>query len=170
MKRGERPTIRIMTVLIATLLTVIYVGMPFEDVQAQQNGNTTAEQTGSSSLVGANLTAGDFDLIQENFNDAREAIHGNDTVTAIAELETAQDEILRLSNETGTATAVQTTAEQTVSSSSVEGNLTAGDFDLVQESLNDAREAIHGNDTASAIAELETAHDEILSLSNETGD
>ena len=48
-------------------------------------------------------------------------------------------------------------------------NLTAGDFDLIQESLNDARDAIHGNDTASALAELETAQDEILSLSNETG-
>ena len=51
----------------------------------------------------------------------------------------------------------------------MEANLTAGDFDLIQESLNDARDAIHGNDTASALAELETAHDEIRSLSNETG-
>jgi 5-bromo-4-chloroindolyl phosphate hydrolysis protein len=169
MKGGQYPTTRIMTVLIATLLTVIYVGMPFEYVQAQQNGNTTAEQTESTSPVEANLTAGDFDLIQENFNDARNAIHGNDTASALAELETAQDEILSLSNETGTATAVQTTAEQTESSSPVEANLTAGDFDLIQESLNDARDAIHGNDTASALAELETAHDEILSLSNETG-
>ena len=109
-----------------------------------------------------NLTAGDFDLIQENFNDARNAIHGNDTASALAELETAQDEILSLSNETGTATAVQTTAEQTESSSPVEANLTAGDFDLIQESLNDARDAIHGNDTASALAELETAQDEDL--------
>jgi 5-bromo-4-chloroindolyl phosphate hydrolysis protein len=155
--------------LIATLLTVIYVGMPFEYVQAQQNGNITAEQTESTGPVEANLTAADFDLIRENFKDARNAIHGNDTATAIAELETAQGEILNLSNETGTATAVQTTAEQTESTGPVEANLTTADFDLIQESLNDARDAIHGNDTASALAELETAQDEILSLSNETG-
>ena len=77
--------------------------------------------------------------------------------------------ILSLSNETGTATAVQTTTEQTESTSPVEANLTAGDFDLIQENFNDARNAIHGNDTASALAELESAQDEILSLSNETG-
>ena len=133
-----------MIVLIATLLTVIYVGMPYAHVQAQE----------------VEITAGDFDLIQENVNDAREAIHGNETATALAELETAYDEILNLSNETGTATAVQTTANQTESSSSVEANLTAGDFDLIQENVNDAREAIHGNETATALAELENAYDE----------
>ena len=146
MKGGKYPTTKIMIVLIATLLTVIYVGMPYAHVQAQE----------------VEITAGDFDLIQENVNDAREAIHGNETATALAELETAYDEILNLSNETGTATAVQTTANQTESSSSVEVNLTAGDFDLIQENVNDAREAIHGNETATALAELENAYDEDL--------
>ena len=141
-----------MIVLIATLLTVIYVGMPYQHVQAQES----------------EITAGDFDLIQENINDAREAIHGNETATALAELETAHDEILILSNETGTSIAVQTTANQTESSSSVQANLTAGDFDVIQENFNDAREAIHGNETATALAELENAQDEIVSLSNET--
>jgi 5-bromo-4-chloroindolyl phosphate hydrolysis protein len=152
MKGGKYPTTKIMIVLIATLLTVIYVGMPYAHVQAQE----------------VEITAGDFDLIQENINDAREAIHGNETATALAELETAYDELLSLSNETGTATAGQTTVNQTESPSSVDANLTAGDFDLIQENINDAREAIHGNETATALAELENAHDELLSLSNET--
>ena len=84
MKGGKYPTTKIMIVLIATLLTVIYVGMPYAHVQAQE----------------VEITAGDFDLIQENVNDAREAIHGNETATALAELETAYDELLNLSNET----------------------------------------------------------------------
>jgi hypothetical protein len=48
------------------------------------------------------------------------------------------------------------------------GNLTAGDFDAVQESVNDAREAIHTNNTAAAIDELTTAMDNVLSMSNNT--
>jgi hypothetical protein len=48
------------------------------------------------------------------------------------------------------------------------GNLTAGDFDVVQESVNDAREAIHSNNTASAVDELNSAMDNLLSMSNST--
>jgi hypothetical protein len=48
------------------------------------------------------------------------------------------------------------------------GNLTAGDLDVVQESVNDAREAIHTNDTAAAIDELTSAMDNMLSMSNST--
>ena len=90
--------LRIPAVVIAILLTVTYIEVVNEHVMAQQNDTATTNQTGNTAL--ANLTSGDLDRIQESINDARNAIHGNDTTEAGEELETATNELLRLSNET----------------------------------------------------------------------
>ena len=99
-KMSERrySALRIPAVVIAILLTATYIEVVNQHVQAQQNDTTTTKQTGNTSL--ANLTSGDLDRIQESINDARNSIHGNDTSGAGEELETATNELLRLSNET----------------------------------------------------------------------
>ena len=101
-------------------------------------------------------------------------LHTNNTAEAMDELATAERAILTITN----ATRIQTeptiaeeessiTPENQTTNSAL-GNLTAGDFDGVQESVNDARESIHTNNTAAAIDELTTAMDNVLSMSNNT--
>jgi hypothetical protein len=134
--------------------------------------STAQGQTTTGSL--GNLTAGDLDVVQESVNDAREAIHTNNTAEAMDELATAERAISILANATQTQTEPtiaedesSTTPENQTTTTAL-GNLTAGDFDGVQESVNAAREAIHTNNTAAALDELNTAMDNLLSMSNST--
>jgi hypothetical protein len=156
-------------ILYATLTSSLLSGILVTSVGlvSTAQGQTTPGALG-------NLTAGDFDAVQESVNDAREAIHTNNTAEAMDELATAERALLTITN----ATRIQTeptiaeeessiTPENQTTNSSL-GNLTAGDFDAVQESVNDAREAIHTNNTAAAIDELTTAMDNVLSMSNNT--
>jgi hypothetical protein len=156
-------------ILFATLTSSLLSGVL---VMSAGLASTAQGQTTTGSL--GNLTAGDLDVVQESVNDAREAIHTNNTIEAMDELTTAERALLSITN----ATQAQTeptiaedessiTPENQTTTGSL-GNLTVGDLDVVQESVNDAREAIHTNDTAAAIDELTSAMDNMLSMSNST--
>lgn len=118
-------------------------------------------------------TREDFALVQESVNDAREAIHANNTAEALEELETAERNIGTLTNQTETQapqaennTAVTSPQNQTTTGTTQ--NLTAEDLDEVQESLNSVREAIHTNNTAVALEGLTLASEDLASIDNET--
>jgi hypothetical protein len=156
-------------ILYATLTSSLLSGILVTSVGlvSTAQGQTTPGALG-------NLTAGDFDAVQESVNDAREAIHTNNTAEAMDELATAERALSALTNATQTQTE-PTIAEDESSVTSenqttttVMGNLTAGDFDGVQESVNAAREAIHTNNTSAALDELNSAMDNLLSMSNST--
>jgi hypothetical protein len=156
-------------ILYATLTSSLLSGILVASVGLV---STAQGQTTTGAL--GNLTAGDFDVVQESVNDAREAIHSNNTAEAMDELATAERALSTLTNATQTQTEPtivedesSITSENQTSTTAL-GNLTAGDFDGVQESVNDAREAIHSNNTASAVEELNSAMDNLLSMSNST--
>jgi hypothetical protein len=156
-------------VLYATLTSSLLSGILVTSVGLV---STAQGQTSTGSL--GNLTAGDFDGVQESVNDAREAIHPNNTAEAMDELATAERALSTLTNATQTQTEPtiaedeNSIAPENQTTTTVMGNLTAGDFDGVQESVNDAREAIHSNNTADAMDELNSAMDNLLSMSNST--
>lgn len=56
----------------------------------------------------------------------------------------------------------QTTGLANLTSENIE------DLEIIQESINDAREDIHGNNTAEALEELNTANKALVRLNNDT--
>jgi hypothetical protein len=129
---------------------------------------TTTEATG-------NFSEEDLNVIKESLNDAREAIHTNNSGEAVDELETAQRSIITLSNQSQ-AEAQAPQAEDNAAATIAENqtdvtttqNLTAQDLDTVQQSLNSVRDAIHTNNSDVAIEELIAANEELSTIENET--
>jgi Cdc6-like AAA superfamily ATPase len=130
--------------------------------------------TGLDGLAHAQ-TSEDLSVIQESINDAREALLADDSGEARDELDTAQRSIVTLFNqsqaETQTPQAegnVTTTITENQTDATTTQNLTSADLDIVQQSLNSVREAIHANDSEVATEELNTAYEELSNIVNET--
>ena len=129
---------------------------------------------GFTSTSHAQITPEDFGILQESVNDAREAIHTNDSVEAMEELDTAENALLRITNATQTQAeppeveVVTTATPENQTTPESPETLSTEDSDTFQESVNDAREAIHTNDTAGAIDELTSTVEDLTELSNQT--
>jgi hypothetical protein len=113
-------------------------------------------------------------VIQESLNDAREALLADDSGEAMDELDTAQRSIVTLFNQSQAETQPQaegnvtTTIAENQTDATTAQNLTSADLDIVQQSLNSVREAIHANDSGVATEELNTAYEELSNVVNET--
>ena len=156
----------IAVILSALLVSSFLAGMLV--VPTGLGGLAHAQTTG-------NFTSEDLSVIQESINDAREALLADDGGEALEELDTAQRSIIALFNqsqaETQTPQAegnVTTTIAENLTDVSTAQNLTAADLDIVQQSLNSVREAIHANDSGVATEELNTAYEELSNIVNET--
>jgi hypothetical protein len=142
--------------LVSTSLGMI--GVPKDLAHAQM----TAGLTG-------NFTTEDLGVIRGSLNDARQALLADDSAEAMDELNIAQESIIGLFSE------AQTEQEDDVAAATDENqidattaqNLTSEDLNIVQQSLNSVRAAIHANDIEAATEELTTAYEEISSTENE---
>jgi hypothetical protein len=158
----------IAVILSALLVSSFLAGMLVvpTGLDGQAYAQTTTGETG-------NFTTEDLSVIQESLNDARGALVADDSSEAMDELDTAQRSIITLFNqsqaetETPEAGDVTTTTENQTEATTAQ-NLTAEDLDIVQQSLNSVREAIHANDSGVATDELNTAYEELSSIENET--
>lgn len=86
--------------LIAILATSI-AGVTNSPTWGQQNttnatAGTMVNQTSSGTL--ANLTSQDFEPLQDSLNEAREAIHDNDTAAALEALNNTQTQLSKLNS------------------------------------------------------------------------
>jgi hypothetical protein len=159
----------IAVILSALLVSSFLAGMLV--VPTGLDGKAHAQTT--TGLTG-NFTTEDLSVIQESINDARGALLADDSSEAMDELDTAQRSFITLFNqsqteiETPQAEGNVTTTTENQTEATTAQNLTADDLDIVQQSLNSVREAIHANDSGVATDELNTAYEELSSIENET--
>ena len=160
----------ITVILSALLVSSFLAGMLVvpTGLDGQAYAQTTTGATG-------NFTNEDMSVIRGSLNDAREALLADDSGEAMDELDTAQRSIVTLFNqsqaETQTPQAegnVTTTITENQTDATTAQNLTSADLDIVQQSLNSVREAIHANDSGVATEELNTAYEELSNVANET--
>jgi uncharacterized membrane protein len=160
----------IAVILSALLVSSFLAGMLVvpTGLDGKAHAQTTTGATG-------NFTSEDLSVIRESLNDAREALLADDSGEATDELDTAQRSIITLFNqsqeETPTPEAegnVTTTVAENQTEATGALNLTSADLDVVQQSLNSVREAIHANDSGVATEELNTAYEELSNIVNET--
>jgi hypothetical protein len=162
--------IPIAVILSALLVSSFLAGMLV--IPAGLGGNAHAQTT-----IGAtgNFTSEDLSVVRESLNDAREALLADDSGEAMDELDTAQRSIIALFNQSQAETQapqaegnVTTTVAENQTDATTAQNLTSADLDIVQQSLNSVREAIHANDSGVATDELNTAYEELSNIVNET--
>ena len=159
----------ITVILSALLVSSFLAGMLVvpTGLDGQAYAQTTTGATG-------NFTNEDMSVIQESLNDAREALLADDSGEAMDELDTAQRSIVTLFNQSQAETQppaegnVTTTIAENQTDATTAQNLTSSDLDIVQQSLNSVREAIHANDSGVATEELNTAYEELSNIVNET--
>jgi hypothetical protein len=159
----------ITVILSALLVSSFLAGMLVvpTGLDGQAYAQTTTGTTG-------NFTNEDMSVIQESLNDAREALLADDSGEAMDELDTAQRSIVTLFNQSQAETQPQaegnvtTTIAENQTDATTAQNLTSADLDIVQQSLNSVREAIHANDSGVATEELNTAYEELSNVVNET--
>jgi hypothetical protein len=160
----------IAVILSALLVSSFLAGMLVvpTGLDGQAHAQTTAGATG-------NFTSEDMSVIRESLNDAREALLADDSGEAMDELDTAQRSIVTLFNQSQAETQtpepegnVTTTIAENQTEATPAQNLTSADLDIVQQSLNSVREAIHANDGGVATEELNTAYEELSNIVNET--
>lgn len=160
----------IAVILSALLVSSFLAGMLAvpTGLDGQAHAQTTTEATG-------NFTSEDMSVIRESLNDARQALLADDSGEAMDELDTAQRSIVTLFNQSQTETQtpeaegnVTTTIAENQTEATPAQNLTSADLDIVQQSLNSVREAIHANDGGVATEELNTAYEELSNIVNET--
>jgi hypothetical protein len=159
----------ITVILSALLVSSFLAGMLVvpTGLDGQAYAQTTTGATG-------NFTNEDMSVIQESLNDAREALLADDSGEAMDELDTAQRSIVTLFNQSQAETQPQaecnvtTTIAENQTDATTAQNLTSADLDIVQQSLNSVREAIHANDSGVATEELNTAYEELSNVANET--
>jgi hypothetical protein len=159
----------ITVILSALLVSSFLAGMLVvpTGLDGQAYAQTTTGATG-------NFTNEDMSVIQESLNDAREALLADDSGEAMDELDTAQRSIVTLFNQSQAETQPQaegnatTTIAENQTDATTAQNLTSADLDIVQQSLNSVREAIHANDSGVATEELNTAYEELSNVVNET--
>lgn len=159
----------ITVILSALLVSSFLAGMLVvpTGLDGQAYAQTTTGATG-------NFTNEDMNVIQESLNDAREALLADDSGEAMDELDTAQRSIVTLFNQSQAETQPQaegnvtTTIAENQTDATTAQNLTSADLDIVQQSLNSVREAIHANDSGVATEELNTAYEELSNVANET--
>jgi hypothetical protein len=159
----------IAVILSALLVSSFLAGMLVvpTGLDGQAYAQTTTGATG-------NFTNEDMSVIQESLNDAREALLADDSGEAMDELDTAQRSIVTLFNQSQAETQPQaegnvtTTIAENQTDATTAQNLTSADLDIVQQSLNSVREAIHANDSGVATEELNTAYEELSNVANET--
>jgi hypothetical protein len=158
-------TVILSALLVSSFLAGVLVVPTGLDGQAY--AQTTTGATG-------NFTNEDMSVIQESLNDAREALLADDSGEAMDELDTAQRSIVTLFNQSQAETQPQaegnvtTTIAENQTDATTAQNLTSADLDIVQQSLNSVREAIHANDSGVATEELNTAYEELSNVVNET--
>jgi hypothetical protein len=162
--------IPIAIILSALLVSSFLAGMLV--IPAGLGGKAHAQTT-----IGAtgNFTSDDLSVVRESLNDAREALLADDSGEAMDELDTAQRSIITLFNQSQAETQapqaegnVTTTVAEDQTDATTAQNLTSADLDIVQQSLNSVREAIHANDSGVATDELNTAYEELSNIVNET--
>jgi uncharacterized membrane protein len=160
----------IAVILSALLVSSFLAGMLV--VPTGLDGQAHAQTTTGAT---ENFTSEDMSVIRESLNDAREALLADDSGEAMDELDTAQRSIVTLFNqsqaETQTPEAegnVTATIAENQTEATTAQNLTSADLDIVQQSLNSVREAIHANDSGAATEELNTAYEELSNIVNET--
>jgi hypothetical protein len=160
----------IAVILSALLVSSFLAGMLVvpTGLDGKAHAQTTTGATG-------NFTSEDLSVIRASLNDARDALLADDSGEATDELDTAQRSIITLFNqsqeETPTPEAegnVTTTVAENQTEATGAQNLTSADLDVVQQSLNSVREAIHANDSGVATEELNTAYEELSNIVNET--
>jgi hypothetical protein len=159
----------IAVILSALLVSSFLAGMLVvpTGLDGQAHAQTTTGATG-------NFTSEDMSVIRESLNDAREALLADDSGEAMDELDTAQRSIVTLFNQSQAETQPQaegnvtTTIAENQTEATTAQNLTSADLDIVQQSLNSVREAIHANDSGVATEELNTAYEELSNIVNET--
>jgi hypothetical protein len=159
----------ITVILSALLVSSFLAGMLVvpTGLDGQAYAQTTTGATG-------NFTNEDMSVIHESLNDAREALLADDSGEAMDELDTAQRSIVTLFNQSQAETQPQaegnvtTTIAENQTDATTAQNLTSADLDIVQQSLNSVREAIHANDSGVATEELNTAYEELSNVANET--
>jgi hypothetical protein len=159
----------ITVILSALLVSSFLAGMLVvpTGLDGQAYAQTTTGATG-------NFTNEDMSVIQESLSDAREALLADDSGEAMDELDTAQRSIVTLFNQSQAETQPQaegnatTTIAENQTDATTAQNLTSADLDIVQQSLNSVREAIHANDSGVATEELNTAYEELSNVANET--
>jgi hypothetical protein len=165
----EGRIVPITVILSALLVSSFLAGMLVvpTGLDGQAYAQTTTGATG-------NFTSEDMSVIQESLNDAREALLADDSGEAMDELDTAQRSIVTLFNQSQAETQPQaegnvtTTIAENQTDATTAQNLTSADLDIVQQSLNSVREAIHANDSGVATEELNTAYEELSNVVNET--
>jgi hypothetical protein len=59
---------------------------------------------------------------------------------------------------------------QSIATNGIIANMTSSDFQPLQDLMNEARDAIHNNDTAGALDALNDADSQLSDLSNRTSD
>ena len=165
----EGRIVPIAVILSALLVSSFLAGMLVvpTGLDGLAHAQTTTGATG-------NFTSEDLSVIQESINDAREALLADDSGEARDELDTAQRSIVTLFNQSQAETQPQaegnvtTTIAENQTDATTAQNLTSADLDIVQQSLNSVREAIHANDSGVATEELNTAYEELSNIANET--
>jgi Cdc6-like AAA superfamily ATPase len=166
----EGRIVPIAVILSALLVSSFLAGMLVvpTGLDGLAHAQTTTGATG-------NFTSEDLSVIQESINDAREALLADDSGEARDELDTAQRSIVTLFNQSQAETQnpqaegnVTTTIAENQTDATTAQNLTSADLDIVQQSLNSVREAIHANDSEVATEELNTAYEELSNIVNET--
>ena len=159
----------IAVILSALLVSSFLAGMLV--VPTGLNGQAHAQTTTG---VTGNFTTEDLSVVRESLNDARGALLADDSSEAMDELDTAQRSIITLFNQSQAETETPqsegnvTTITENQTEVTTLQNLTAEDLDIVQQSLNSVREAIHANDSGGATDELNTAYEELSNIANET--
>lgn len=159
----------IAVILSALLVSSFLAGMLV--VPTGLNGQAHAQTTTG---VTGNFTTEDLSVVRESLNDARGALLADDSSEAMDELDTAQRSIITLFNQSQAETETPqvegnvTTVTENQTEVTTLQNLTAEDLDIVQQSLNSVREAIHANDSGEATDELNTAYEELSNIANET--
>jgi 5-bromo-4-chloroindolyl phosphate hydrolysis protein len=159
---------------VAVILTALLVSFFVAEMHVVPTGLNGQAHAQTATGVAGNLTEEDLSIIRESLNDARRALFANDILEATDELDFAQS-IITLPNqsqeETQTPQAegnVTTTIVENQTEATTAQNLTSADLDIVQQSLNSVREAIHANDSGVATEELNTAYEELSNIVNET--
>jgi hypothetical protein len=159
---------------IAVILSALLVSSFLAGMLVVPTGLDGKAHAQTTTGVTGNFTTEDLSVIQESINDAREALLADDSSEAVDELDTAQRSIITLFNqsqteaETPQAEGNVTTTTDNQTEATTAQNLTADDLDIVQQSLNSVRDAIHANDSGAATDELNTAYEELSSIENET--
>jgi hypothetical protein len=159
---------------IAVILSALLVSSFLAEMLVVPTGLDGKAHAQTTTGVTGNFTTEDLSVIQESINDARGALLADDSSEARDELDTAQRSIITLFNqsqteaETPQAEGNVTTTTENQTEATTAQNLTADDLDIVQQSLNSVREAIHANDSGLATDELNTAYEELSSIENET--